>query len=195
MIGSPFRLRGCDLIIAPPFFIYPSFPDLIEVAKPEVLYVASRAVNSRVNRVLKDQAAFKALNPKQHIYHLLPGVCLIASGEARFNSRDRRPKEKLIKRTLSLITLPNHNPSLLHPAETQTFNSHAHLNSPPLKKKLNLISLSYWRVEREIKLIDASLPLRRPIMKHCFKGHDSAPSRKNLTLRAGVTFVMCHRMI
>jgi hypothetical protein len=30
-------------------------------------------------------------------------------------------------------------------------------------------------------------------MKRIFKGHDSAPSRKNLTLRAGVTFVLCYK--
>ena len=119
------------------------------------------------------QAAFVTVHPEQHLYHLLPGVDLIASSEARFNRRNLRLKEVIPKRALSLIASPNHNPPLLHPAETQTFNSQAHLNSPPLKKTLNLICPSYWRGEGQIRLIDAPQPLRRPKMKHCFKGHDS----------------------
>jgi hypothetical protein len=43
----------------------------------------------------------------------------------------------------------------------------------PLKKTINLISLSYPWKEREIKLIDALLPLRRPTNERIFKGHDS----------------------
>ena len=82
-------------------------------------------------------------------------------------------KEMIPKRALSLITPPNQNLTLHHQAATQTINSHSHSNLSPLKKTLNLISLSYWKVEREIRLNDALLPLRRPQMMHSFKGHDS----------------------
>jgi hypothetical protein len=38
--------------------------NLVEIAKPEVLHVASGAADRRVNGVLKYQAALKTLNPE-----------------------------------------------------------------------------------------------------------------------------------
>ena len=169
--------------------------DLVVLAYLKVMRAASRAIDSGVDLVFVGQAAFVTVHPEQHLNHLLPGVALIASGEARFDHRNLTGKEVIPKRASNLITLPNHNPTLLHPAETQTFNSLAHLNSPPLKKTLNLICPSYWRGEGQIRLIDAPQPLRRPQTKHCFKGHDKALSREDIMTRLGVAFVMCHRMI
>jgi hypothetical protein len=94
---------------------------------------------------------------------------LIASSEARFNNRSPSIKEVIPKRALNLITPKNLNLTLHHLTAPQTINSHAHLKKPPHKKTLNLISLSYPMVEREIRLIDAKLPYRRPPMMHGFK--------------------------
>ena len=156
---------------------------------------ASRAIDIGVDFVFVGQAAFVTVHPEQHLNHLLPGVASIASSEARFDHRNLTGKEVIPKRALRLIAFPNHNPSLLHPAETQTFNSHIHLNSSPLKKTLNLICPSYWRGEGQIRLIDAPQPLRRPLMKHCFKGHENPCIFGSVFKGVGVTFVLCHLMI
>jgi len=81
-------------------------------------------------------------------------------------------KKVLIKSASNLITPPNNNTSLTHPTATTTINILTHLKTPPYKKTLNLICPSYWMVEGQIRLSDASVPPRRLNMMHGFKGHD-----------------------
>jgi len=74
---------------------------------------------------------------------------------------------------LRLITSPYFNTILGHPAVPFTINPFIQDITSIHKKPLISFSLSYSCVEREKEINDAPLPLRRPMIKHWFKGHDS----------------------
>jgi hypothetical protein len=107
---------------------------------------------------------------------------LVASGEARFNYWLAGLLKELVERASSVLAGPYSLPVSVNPAAPFAITPPVHVDPPPYKKPLNLTCPSYWKVEGQVRLNDALLPLKAAKI-------DDVLKRRELPLRALFTTV------